>query len=375
MTTEAADGASVCQRRRRSWRGVVTLMAGGLLLSACHPAQPNAQRGAGSPTAPSSLDTSPSAVVSPISVAPRTAWAFASSGSSSFGTSAFGVVLAIDDSGQFRIEDLGSAVVLHTLSIATVSQGPSLIASARGGWVVSYAPAPGNGGSPPAARLAFVATSGPVTPFGPTFPQSSPISGLAVSPDGTRVAIALMQVQPGATPAQIKVMAMPGHASPTRSWPVDDPDVNEMMSLSFAPDGRRLSYIAGSQTGAGIGGNPATLDTASDATHAPTASTWLGSTSEQCVPDGASWLGTSGKFAVVVDCPPNGVLKTVDPATGAPARTDVALPQYACLDANIHPAADASAMLISRCDRVYLLAGGAAIALDPHIVDAAWANS
>ena len=304
-----------------------------------------------------------------------TAHEVAPSGLHSFGTSASGVVLAIDDSGRFRIEDLGSAVVLHTLSIATVPQGPSLIASARGGWVVSYAPAPGNGESLPAARLAFVATSGAVTPFGPTFPQSGPISGLAVSPDGTRVAIALMQVQPSATPAQITIMAMPGHASPTRSWPVDDVDVNEMMSLSFAPDGRRLSYIAGSQTGAGIGGDPSTLDTASDATQAPTAPTWSGNTSEQCMPGGASWLGTSGQFAVVVDCPPNGVLKTVDPVTDARTTADVALPQYACLDANIHSAADASAMLISRCDRVYLVADGAAIALDPHLVDAAWANS
>ncbi|HEY3926119.1 MAG TPA: hypothetical protein VGL75_16260 [Acidothermaceae bacterium] len=353
----------------------MTLVAAGLVLSACSSAQSNAQRGAGSPTAPSPLDTSPSAVVSPISVAPRTARALASSGSSSFGTSAFGVVLAIDDSGQFRIEDLGSAVVLHTLPIATVAQGPSLIASARGGWVVSYAPTPGNGESPPPARLAFVTTSGAVTPFGPTFPQSSPISGLAVSPDGTSVAIALMQVQPGATPAHIQVMAMPGHLSPTRSWPVDDIDVNEIMSLSFAPDGRTLSYIAGSQTGAGIGGNPSTLDTASDATQAPTSSTWPGNTSEQCMPDGASWLGTSGQFAVVVDCPPNGVLTTVDPVTGARTGTDVALPQYACLDANIHPAADASAMLISRCNRVYLVAHGAATALDPDLVDAAWANS
>lgn len=62
-----------------------------------------------------------------------TAHEVAPSGLHSFGTSASGVVLAIDDSGRFRIEDLGSAVVLHTLSIATVPQGPSLIASARGG--------------------------------------------------------------------------------------------------------------------------------------------------------------------------------------------------------------------------------------------------
>jgi len=306
---------------------------------------------------------------------PDTAPVVASSVLGSFGPSASGVVLAIDDSGRFRIEDLGSATVLHTLSIATVSQGPSLIASARGGWVVSYAPAPGNGDSLPAARLAFVARSGAVTPFGPSFPQSSPISGLAVSHDGTRVAIALMQVQPGATPAEIRVMAMPGHASPTRSWPVDDVDVNEMMSLSFAPDGRRLSYIAGSQTGAGIGGDPATLDTSSDAIQAPTSSTWLDNTNQQCLPDGASWLGTSGKFAVVADCPPNDVLKEVNPVTGARTGSDVALPFYGCLDANIHPAADARAMLISRCDRVYLVADGAATALDPHLVDAAWADT
>ena len=374
MNGDAAGSASVLPRRR-SWLGLVTLVAGGLLLSACSSAQSNGQRGAASTRAPSPLDTIPPTVLSPISVASGTAPVVASSGSTSFDTPASGVVLAIDDTGRFRIEDLGSAVVLHTLLIATVSQWPSLIASAPGGWVVSYAPTPGNGGSLPAARLAFVATSGAVTPFGPTFPQSGPISGLAVSPDGTRVAIALMQVMPGAAPAQITVMAMPGHVSPTRSWPVDDVDVNEMMSLSFAPDGRRLSYIAGSQTGAGIGGNPATLDTASDATQAPTAPTWPGNTSEQCVPDGASWLGTSGKFAVVVDCPPNGVLKAVDPMTGARAGTDVALPQHACLDAHIHPAADASAMLISRCDRVYLVAGGAVNALDPHLVDAAWAYS
>lgn len=213
------------------------------------------------------------------------------------------VVLELDDSQHFTIADLASGKVLHGLGLHTIPGGPSLIAAdPSGGWVVSYTPDSSSQWNDASQRLAVVEVSGAVAPFGPTYPASTPISGLAVSPDGTRVAIALMQGTGFATPASIVVMPMPGKSGTTQSWAADDPDVNEFEQLSWAPDGKRLTYIAGSQTGAGIVADPSTLDT-TRAGRAPTQSTWPGDF-PACPASGAAWLGTSGRFAVVRDCAP-----------------------------------------------------------------------
>jgi hypothetical protein len=283
-----------------------------------------------------------------------------------------GVALVLDDTRHFRIEDLATNAILHAVSVAGIPGGPSMITTnPSGGWVVTYTPDESPAWNGASARLAAVDVSGNAVTFGPTYSANTAVSGLAVSPDGTRVAIALFP-DTGATKASIVVMPMPGHRGTTRSWPVADPVVNEMMSLSWAPDGQRLTYIAGVQTGGGIGGNPVTLDT-TKAGSAPADSAWV-SANGKCDPNGAAWLGSTGRFAVVRDCPPNGTFAEVDAATGAVTGVTALLPHYACLAAAIHPSSDGSKILISRCGQVDLVQDGMVTQLDSQIVDAAWAG-
>jgi hypothetical protein len=131
--------------------------------------------------------------------------------------------------------------------------------------------------------------------------------------------------------------------------------------------------IAGVQTGGGIGGNPVTLDTTKPGGSAPTDSAWV-STNGTCDPNGAAWFGSTERFAVVRDCPPNGTFTEVDAATGAVTGVSVLLPHYACLAAAIHPSSDGSKILISRCGQVDFVQDGVVTELDPHIIDAvlAW---
>lgn len=279
-----------------------------------------------------------------------------------------GVVLELDETQHFRIVNLDTGAATP-VALKGIPGGPSMIASnPTGGWVVTYTPGASPLWNEASERLALVDASGSVTPFGPTYPSNTPISGLAVSPDGSSVALALMQATGGAPPASIVVMPIPGHAGAMRSWFVDDVNVNEMIDLSWAPDGKRLTYIAGSQTGAGIGGDPVTLDT-STAAKAPTRSTW---THHACDGVGAAWLGTSGKFGIVDDCTPKALFRTVDVATGATAGPTAQLPDRGCLEAWVHPSSDGARSLIAWCSGVYLVANGSWTSLGDHVIDAAW---
>jgi hypothetical protein len=273
-----------------------------------------------------------------------------------------GPMLFLDDQQRFALID-PSFSTPRLLSLAAIPSGPSLIASnPAGGWVVTYTPDPV--ASPGAApiRLALIDASGKATPFGLTY-QSAYVTGLAVSPDGTKVAIALM----GQT-ASIVVMPMPGHSGKTETWPTDDNDVNEIISLSWAPDSSRLAYIAGSQTGAGIGGSPSILDTSKPG-KAPTQSTWPASTG--CDETAVSWLSTA--FAVVEECASTGVAyRRADVTTGASLGPTIALPQVGCGMPPMHPSRDGSNVLIPWCGTLYLISDGAATPIGQHVVDAAW---
>lgn len=284
-----------------------------------------------------------------------------------------GVVLELDDTQHLRIVNLDTGATTP-VALKGIPGGPSMIASnPAGGWVVTYTPDLAPQWNEASEQLALVDTSGSTTPFGPIYPSNTPISGLAVSPDASQVAIALMQATSGSPPASIVVMPIPRHAGAARSWFVDDLNINEMIGLSWAPDGKRLTYIAGSQTGAGIGGDPVTLDT-SKGGKAPTKSTW---THHACDGMGAAWLGTSGKFAVVDDCPDNNagpVLRVVDAATGATAGSSVQLPNYLCNDSIVHPSSDGSRTLIGWCGETTLVAGGTVTSLGEHVTDAAWSG-
>jgi hypothetical protein len=280
-----------------------------------------------------------------------------------------GVVLELDDAQHLAIVDLASGATTP-LTLKGIPGGPSLIATnAAGGWVVTYTPDANPQWDDVSTRLALVDTAGNATPFGPTYPPSSPVTGLAVSPDGTRVAIALMQLDASAALASIVVSPMPGHSGPTQSWPVDDNDVNEMIDLSWAPDGKRLSYIVGIQTGGGIGGNPSVLDTSKPG-KAPTQPTGPNS---DCEAAGATWLGTTGRMAVVTDCA-QAEYREADPTKGAAVGPIIQLPGHGCSAPILNSSSDASKTLVAWCGDLYLISRGTLIDVGQHVADAAWAG-
>jgi hypothetical protein len=287
------------------------------------------------------------------------------------GVAPSGVALVLDDAQRFRIEDLATGATLHAVALGGIPGGPSLIATnPTGGWVVTYTPDVSPSWGFASTRLALVSTDGRTTPCDAPLGADLAVTGLAVSPDGGRLAFALFPYLADQQVASIVVMPMPGHDGTTHTWPVADATVNEIEDLSWAPDGRHLSYIAGFQTGAGIGSNPITLDTATSG-KAPTRSSWP-STGVPCGVDSATWLGASGRFAVIADCAPAGAYIEVQPSSGKATGTKVPLAGYGCGGADMHPSPDGSKLLISWCDSAFFVAGGSAIHLAQHVVDAAW---
>ncbi len=200
------------------------------------------------------------------------------------------LLLGLDAADHFVMARMGSAsapVPLPGLT-AFAAAPPVLVTNPAGGWLVAVSGHSGRGSRP--SRLAVVTTSGQSEPFGPKFARQS-VASAAVSPNGTRVAVALTRPW---GPVLLEILPLPGHGGVTRSWQV--PPMTLVTALSWAPDGRHLSYIAGKQTAAGIAGGPVTLDTASRMTTAPTASDWPSAarTGAACVPDAVAWLGRGG---------------------------------------------------------------------------------
>ena len=276
-----------------------------------------------------------------------------------------GVVLELDDSQRLQVVNLETGATIP-VALKGIPGGPSLIATdPAGGWVVTYTPDAAPGWGRAASQLAVVDSTGQATPFAPTYPAATSITGLAVSPDGSRVAVSRMR---GVERASITVMPMPGHSGPTQTWTADDVNVNQIDDLSWAPDGTRLTYIAGSETGGGIGGDAITLDTSTSG-KAPTRSIW---STQYCGGVAAAWLGTTGRLAVIRDCTSGAVFSEVDLKSGAPVASSIDLPGHGCAQPDIHPSADGSKSLVAWCGVGYLISGHAATPVGDHITDAAW---
>lgn len=288
-----------------------------------------------------------------------------------------GLVLGLDRAGRFVRAEAGQVGGAARLALRSIPGGPSLIAPVPGaGWVVTHTPArrPRYGAAP--TRLAMVDPAGRITAFGPVYPPDTAVTALAVDPAGHRVALGLMSWGRAAGPARIIVRSLPGRPGTAREWVLDDAEANQVASLSWAPDGRRLTYLAGTQTGGGLTANPATLDTALTGRLAPTRSRWT--PAEPCLARGAegvAWLGKTGLIGVVATCADNTTFAAVDPETWATAGPRVDLPGEGCLASYIHPLTDGSRILIARCGHVQLVAGARVTAAAAALRDAAWSGT
>ena len=297
-------------------------------------------------------------------------------------TSAHGrLLLGLGARSRFVITDRGGQT-LQTLTLAAIPGGPSDIATNPGaGWVVSFTPDPTAAYEMAPERLAVVDLKGGAVAFGPTFPADHPITALAVSPDGTRVALATMAATAQSPAGGIEIHALPGHTSASRSWALPPGRVNQVKSLSWAPDGRHLSYITGTQTGAGIAGPPSSLDTAASGRLVPTTSTWPTPVRKAgCSPDSVVWLAGTGRFAALFECQPalGEQFTEVTRETGAPLGVPVTvgdIGDVGCVDGAIHPGPDPSQILLTWCRRLYLVAHGTASALPGGLSQGAWAGT
>jgi len=270
------------------------------------------------------------------------------------------LILALDGTGRFVMARVGSAAALVRVpGLTAVAGGPSMLATdPRGGWVVTYSTDPGAAYGFQPARLALVTATGHSEPFGRVFRQSS-VTSLAVSPDGSRVAIALLGSS--GSSSGIEVRPTPGHRGAIRFWRIRPHEANDVVSLSWAPDGRRLSYIAGFQTGGGLAGGLETLDTALPGSVAPGLSPWsqaskASQAKSACTADAAAWLGTTGRLLALEECGDNltgrgrEIVVPVLPSTGRPAGPPLVIAhQLGCGSPGIAPAADGSRALISYC--------------------------
>ena len=263
------------------------------------------------------------------------------------------LLLGLDATGRFVMTRMGSAsapVPLPGLG-AAAGAPPVLVTNPAGGWVVMYA-SPKPWRTVRTAQLALVTTAGTIEPFGPMFfPEV--VTSAAVSPDGSRVAVALSR--PSALP-RIEVLPLPGHRGADRSWRLRSVRATLVTSLSWAPGGRHLSYLPARPAGAAAG--PVTLNTARRTSATSARSSWLSAemAGATCVPDVTAWLGSSGRFAALEKCPAAGteVFQTADARTGAPAgRAIVVARRPGCGPAALDPDPSGRRVLISYCG-IYL---------------------
>jgi hypothetical protein len=259
------------------------------------------------------------------------------------------LILGLDSARRYVMTRVGSASAPIGVSGLNAAPGSAAVLATNpaGGWVVTVSSTRPTQRSGP-VRLAVVAMTGRSVPFGPKFTRVA-VTSAAVSQDGNRVAVA---VAARSGPARIDVMPLPGRRGSLRSWSVPTAHADRVTDLSWAPDGRRLDYLASERTGSA--GSPGMLDTAARASAAPAITPWAvdwkaGAT---CAPQAAAWLGRSGRYAVLLACASTrtAVLVTIRAGAGTPAgKPLVVAHRIGCATASLDPSASGDRILISYC--------------------------
>jgi hypothetical protein len=268
------------------------------------------------------------------------------------------LVLAVDDADRLVMTRIGlksSPVPVPGIE-AAAGAAPVLVTDPAGGWVVVIS-SPDRWPRVRGTRLALVAATGSSDPFGPVF-LAETVTSAAVDPSGSRVAIALSK--PFARP-RIAVLPLPKHRGTARSWRLRSVRGTLVTSLSWAPDGRRLSYLPARRKAARARtGGPFTLDVAR---HAPAIPYSSGSPPalmprSGCVLDATAWLGMSGRFGALEHCARGGAeVLRADARSGPRAGRAlvVAMPgsRRECGTPALDPNGTGSRVLISYCG-IYL---------------------
>ncbi len=299
------------------------------------------------------------------------------------------LILGLNAGGQFVMTRTGpGSPAVPVPGLPPVANGPTEIATdPAGGWVVTSSASPKAPNGSQSARLAIVTANGRSYDFGPVF-TGKDVTSVAVSPDGSWVAVALCpgsgSAESGAGKAAIEVLPTPGHAGAARTWTIPSPS-NWVDNLSWAPDGEQLTYAVGDQTGAGIDGYPVTLDTAAPGSVAPVQSGWphvgKGASTPAgraaCPPNVGAWLGTGGQFAALEECDRSQteVLQPADAGNGAKTGPALTIPgaRPGCLAGALDSAPSGNPVLINYCG-VYLDDHGSITKLSGGLTAAALAG-
>jgi hypothetical protein len=201
------------------------------------------------------------------------------------------------------------------------------------------------------------------------------ITSAAVSPDGSRIAIAEW---PAATINQtpvIRVLPMPGYHSAPRHWAAGNSSVTAI-SLSWSPNGKRLTYLLAPAAASAPASKtrPITITLTRPNGRAPSSSNWTRA-DPACRIDEATWMGSSGKFAILERCDPHrrASVVLVNPTTGgtsAPAATLPGGPR--CYGSDLQPNSSGDEVLVGWCGKVYLVKGQQVRKLPGGLIDAAF---
>ncbi len=287
------------------------------------------------------------------------------------------LVLGLSESSQLVMTRIGSTVPPVTIhgvqNVSTVATDPG------GGWVIAYDPSPLTDPRSAAARLAMVTESGRVQPFGGEIRKGWAVTGLAVRPDGSSIAVALWHIAVNRLPGQIRLVPLPGHTGSTRTWTLGSALTTQAWSLSWQND-THLTYIPGSdETGGGFAPMGAvTLNTARSSSIAPAVSLWPPFTKKagQCHLLSGTWLANGSGYLTLQACggDTGARLGLASVKTGAAAGPTVAVPGFGCPAGQpLAPQPGGRDVLISFCG-VSLENGGHISEVPGVASDAAWAG-
>jgi hypothetical protein len=258
--------------------------------------------------------------------------------------------------GGFEMSRAGGTGAVPVEGLRAVVANQSLIAtSPAGGWVVTEGIGPPDQLNSQAERLAAVSVTGAVRPFGPVFTRRQNITSIAVRPDGTAVAVAVLRVTPAGclcSAAQIKLVPMPGQRAVIRTWTLATATSTIVQDLSWATGGTELTYLpGGDQTGGGFSTRgPVTFSTAQRGSTAPDVSDWPGYSKAPgtCNVNGGTWAGR--RYLALEGCTGGQeILLPVNPRTGARAGRPVQVSGWACPAPQFSAAAGGGPLVISFC--------------------------
>jgi len=266
------------------------------------------------------------------------------------------LLLAVDAADRLVMTRIGSASPVLVRGIEPAATAPPvLVTDPAGGWVVVIS-SPDRWPRVRGTRLALVAATGRSDPFGPVF-LAATVTSAAVDPSGSRVAIALSK--PLARP-RIAVLPLPRHRGSARSWRLRSVRGTLVTSLSWAPDGRHLSYLRARRRQASPRTRgPFTLDVGRHAAamQAAVLSPLAVMPRPGCVLDATAWLGTGGSFGALKHCAGRGaeVLQRTGAGSGARAGRALAMPggRRECGTPALVPDATGNRVLIRYCG-IYL---------------------